>query len=124
MIVTYISVPGLVSPVKLGSGYPLYKWRLISAMAQAVGTSTLVSNVTITLNRNNVGTNILDVVTSSTALNVTQFLEKANTGSIANQLIAAELYGDGLVLGPNDNIEVSWVNNGTVVWQLIFEEFI
>jgi len=116
------------SPGTYRSTYPLYKLRLLALDATATGTSTANSSVSISLVRNGISVNLLSIQTSSTDLTVSQSVEFYNPGSGAVTAELGNLTGNGIILSDssqsNGYLEITWVNNGSYAFNILFEEFV
>lgn len=113
------------SPIKISNPFPLYKWKLISISAEVTGTSTADSSVTFTLVRHGAELVLINLSSSSTVLtnaaSLEGFVQSSSVGSSETGNLVFPLY-----LGVNadfdEYINVAFVNNGSITWEIIFEE--
>lgn len=113
------------SPVSISNPFPLYKWKLISISAEVTGTATADSSVAFTLVRHGSQLVLVNLSSSSTVLtnaaSLEGFAQSSTAGSSEQGNLVFPIYL-GVNASFDEYINIVFVNNGSITWEIIFEE--
>jgi hypothetical protein len=127
MIIRYRLSSTASSPVYVGTDQftpvgLINLWKLKAIMGSVTGTATADSTLTVSLSRDAVLLPLFSISSSSTVLTVTGNLDFLSQSSTAGTGEEGFLTGNGILV--DEHLQISFVNNGSVVCELIFEEVI